>query len=423
MVNLRYEIVEQNASSFGGLHAIAFLLDRIKIKELFDNVFGRIRRVRRYHPMDNISFLISSILCGGDRLSDIERLSGDDVSQELFGGETLPCDTTIRDDLLRLGDLNSERRELLFQLNELLISKYKPATMTIDMDGTSTSVEGHQEYAEKGYCPENIGSRCFQHRIISWHEMGMILSIETYPGNTHCSYGSVDSIGLVLDRFAPQVEHILVRLDSGFYSEEMLEKLESYGNVEYEVVARGLGAIAEDLSDDRFKSYHGSEREYGTFRHFMGGKVRVYYVERSLRDMDQGVLFDEVRWVYRIIVSNRSGKQPHKLFDEYNHRGCQEQLICELKSEFALGSIVSGDFCVTIAAAWVSALACTIMGLFRKIALRLEYRRFRMKRIRYWFINIVAKLVKHGGRKILKLFCPPIGQWKYDKIIQRIAAL
>lgn len=423
MVNLKYEIVEQNASSFGGLHAVLTLLDKIGINELFDSCFGRIRRVSRYHPVDNILYLVSSILCGGDRLYDIDRLRSDPVLLELFGNDSFPCDTSVRDDLFRLGELNSERREFLFRLNEYLLSKLRLEWMTIDMDGTATSVEGHQEFAEKGYCPESIGSRCFQHRIISCDETGTVLLVDTYPGDTHCSYGSVDSIGLVLDRFAPQVKHILVRLDSGFYSEEMLEKLESYSNVEYEVMGARLDPIAERLSDERFRSYHGSEREYGTFRHFMGGKVRAYYVERGLQNIEQGVLFDDLKWTYRIIVSNREGKQPHTLFDEYNHRGCQEQLIGESKGEFALGRIVSGNFSVTKAAAWVSALAQTIMGVFRKIALRQEYRRFRMKRIRFWFFNIVAKIVRHGGQKILKLFAPPIGQWRYDKIIQRIAAL
>ncbi|MBN2542087.1 hypothetical protein JXI42_04410 [bacterium] len=95
----------------------------------------------------------------------------------------------------------------------------------------------------------------------------------------------------------------------------------------------------------------------------------------------------------------------------------------ELKGEFALGKIVSGDFRVTATAAWVSALCCTVMGLFRRIALKREYRHYRMKRLRYFLFSLVARFVKHAGVVVLKILSPPMGEWRYNKIIKRIHAL
>ena len=134
-------------------------------------------------------------------------------------------------------------------------------------------------------------------------------------------------------------------------------------------------------------------------------------------------LFDGMEWNYRVIVSNRSGKQPHTLFREYNLRARQELLIRELKGGFALGKIVSGDFRVTVAGAWVSALCCTLIGLFKRIALRREYRHYRMKRLRYFLFSLVARFVSHAGVVVLKILSPPMGEWRYNQIIQRIHAL
>ena len=99
MVKTRYKISEKKASSFGGFHTISELLFKIGFKRLFDDVFGKIRKIRRYKPVENLQILISSILCGGERLSDVDRLRTDSVLPTLFGTGVVPYDTTIRRDL------------------------------------------------------------------------------------------------------------------------------------------------------------------------------------------------------------------------------------------------------------------------------------------------------------------------------------
>ena len=101
----------------------------------------------------------------------------------------------------------------------------------------------------------------------------------------------------------------------------------------------------------------------------------------------------------------------------------QEKLICDLKNDFALGKITSNDFAVTQNSAWVSALSAVIMAIFRYVALRHDIRKYRLKKIRYYLFNVVDAFVKHTGKKILKIYSPPIGNWRYDQIIRRIHAL
>ncbi len=103
--------------------------------------------------------LIASDIAGGERLYDIQRFSNDAVIQDLFDLESIPHDTTIRDDLLLIGQRDHERQELLFQLNEVLFEKQRIPSITIDVDGIATPVDGHQQGAEKGYCPQEMGSR------------------------------------------------------------------------------------------------------------------------------------------------------------------------------------------------------------------------------------------------------------------------
>ena len=304
MVKTKYEIIEKSASSFGGLHpvsgihpilglhAVSELLESIQFNKVFSDVFGKYRKVRKYDPADNLKLLIAAIFCGGERLSDVNRLNIDSAIPELFGNSNVPYDTTIRNDLKHIGQRPAERQELLFRLNEKLLKRTGTKTMTIDMDGTATPVEGHQTNAKKGYCPEAPGSRCFQHLLVLCDEMDSPLAIETRPGNTHCANGAAEMIGKVLERFSPQMESILVRDDAGFYSDEILELYESYHNVEYEVKAAKFGKIASKIDDYCFKTYHGSKREYAVYEYTItGGKPRTYYVERERRD-EKLYLFD-----------------------------------------------------------------------------------------------------------------------------------
>ena len=423
MVQRKYTISNQKASPFGGLHSIAELLNSLHFDDLFVNCFGKIRKERKYCPSENIKLLMASILSGGDRIADVNRMNFDPVIPDLFGNGSVPYGTTISNDLKHIGKRPDEKREFLFRLNDLLLKESGAKHMTIDIDGTATMVSGHQSKATKGYNHVDKSSRCFQHVLVSWDEMDSPLYIETREGSTHCAKRAAKILKKILDHFAPMVDSILIRGDSGFYGDKVLKVCEYYKNVKYVFKATKNYSILDIIDDSRFNYYHDSKRQYTTYKYAMlKGKERTYYVER--RCIDDGLkLWDELNFDYEVIVSNLEGKQAHKVFERYNYRARQEKLICDLKNDFALGMIVSKDFRITQSAAWVSAISCTIIAIFRKVALRLGLRKLRMKRLRYYFFNVVAVFVQHAREKVLKILSPPIGQWRYDQIMRRIHAL
>jgi|GEM_PF-5001387 len=80
--------------------------------------------------------------------------------------------------------MDPKRQELLFQLNKNHFKKQNLKSITIDIDGSALPVDGHQENAEKGYCPEEHGNRCFQMLVAVYDQTETVLSEKTYPGNT-----------------------------------------------------------------------------------------------------------------------------------------------------------------------------------------------------------------------------------------------
>lgn len=100
----KYEITDKKASPFGGFHAIFELIDTIQLKRLFVKHFGKLRKVRKYHPVDTLKLLMSVIMAGGERITDIYRMRFDPLIPDLFGNGSVPYDTTIRNDLLHISE-------------------------------------------------------------------------------------------------------------------------------------------------------------------------------------------------------------------------------------------------------------------------------------------------------------------------------
>ncbi len=162
--------------------------------------FEKLRKVRQSTPSQNLALLAGLIISGGERLYDIERLSKDQTVCDLFDVRSAPKDTTLRDDLYLIGQKDPGRAELLLRLNEMLLEKLQLTSITIDIDGTALPVDGHQEGAEKVYCPEEPRSRCFQSVKAICDQTETVLAEWTFPGNTHCSKDVIDFLKPLLDR-------------------------------------------------------------------------------------------------------------------------------------------------------------------------------------------------------------------------------
>jgi len=422
-VKTKYEIIETKASPFGGLYVLSEFLNQIKFHKLFDSILGKLRRIRCYHPVDSVTTLVASIVAGDERLYDIQRFSDDTVMCDLFDLETIPHDTTIRDDLMLIGQRDKQRQELLFQLNELLFEKHNVTSITIDIDGTATPVDGHQQGAEKGYCPQEIGSRCFQSLSAICDETETAIAEQTRSGETHCANGIIDFMTMILDRFSGQMDSITVRLDAGFYSDDLIRLLESYPNVYYEIGVPQHEWLQHKIQQLSYKSYHQSTREYETFAYAEGldGAFRHYYVKRTQNVDVQSDLFESTDYSYRVIISNKE-RQPQVVVNHYNKRGRCEKSIEELKNQYALGKMVSHDFAVTKALFWISYITFTIIGMLRYVAFRRQMVKYRLRRLRFILFTAIGYYVSHARKKVYRLALSSVGPWQFKLLMQRIWA-
>ena len=310
----KYQITSTEATPFGGMYLFSELLEQMRFHDTYKEVFGNYRRIRKYHPSENITLQMASIVVGGERLYDSQYFRFDPVIPQLFGNGTVPADTTLRDDMQHIGNRDQQRQELLFRLNENHFHRMHLKDIIIDIDATAMPVDGHQQGAEKGYCPQEPGSRCFQSLSAICDESETTIAEELYTGSTHCAFGAMTFCKTILDRFSRQMGTISMRLDKGFYSDELLKLFESYPNVRYTVGVPQHEWLKTKVRTLQYKSYHGSERQYATpfaYGEGLKGAFRYYYVERSLKEPGTQLdFFDPDRYHYRVVVSDNNRLQP-----------------------------------------------------------------------------------------------------------------
>jgi hypothetical protein len=424
-VKTKYRIIQSKATPFGGLYVVDEFLEKLNFHHAFNLIFGRYRKVRKHKPVDNIRLMIASITAGGERLYDINYFEKDAVLPDLLGIDSIPKDTTLRDDFMHIGTMDHERQELLFQLNETHFKKRCIRSITIDIDGSALPVDGHQEGAEKGYCPEEMGSRCFQTLTAICDQTETTLAEQTYPGNTKWNTDEIITFCKpILNRFSQQLERIILRFDAGFYSDDFLDFLESYDNLIYFIDKPKHEWLQIKVTKLKYKQYYGSDREYASFSYGEGlkGQFRYYYVERTKKKPGtQTDLFESNDYIYRVIVSNQH-RQPHVMFTIYNKRGRIEKHIEELKNQYALGKMLSRNFPVTKTLIWLSYLTFTIIGMLRQVAFRINMAKYRLRRLRYILFTSIAMFPKHARNRVLNISLPRVTPWKFKFIMERVWA-
>lgn len=423
-VKIKYKTKTLKATPFGGLYVFTEFLHQIGFHKRFTACFEKLRKVRQSSPSQNVALLAGMIIAGGERLYDIGRLDNDQTIGGLFDIASTPKDTTLRDDLFLIGQKDSARAALLLDLNLMLFEKLNLKSITIDVDGTALPVDGHQEGAEKGYCPAEPGARCFQSSKAICDETETVLAEWTFSGNTHCAKDIIVLLKPLLDRLRQADIKIKLRMDAGYHSDALLLMLESYTNISYEIAVQQHDWLKDKIRELPYKSYYSSDRQYCSFAYGSGlnGAFRYYYVERSLKPAgSQADLFDQDKYNYRVVVSKQD-RQPQVIFRSYNKRGRVEKHIEELKNQYALGKMISGNFEVTKALCWLCHLTFTLIGMLRQIAFRKKLKRYRLRRLRFLLFSTIGWFVNHAKKKIFCLAMPRSGPIPFDAMMQRIWA-
>lgn len=103
--NIRFEMADKvRGISCGGIGAMHRLVERLGLQASIDSRLNLLKVHRPYSESDHVLNMTYNLLCGGQRLEDIELRRNDEVFLDAIGADALPDPTTAGDFCRRFGE-------------------------------------------------------------------------------------------------------------------------------------------------------------------------------------------------------------------------------------------------------------------------------------------------------------------------------
>lgn len=405
--------VNKEITPFGGLSLFLKMLERCHFeKELSECGMPLQGSNRGYNPIQLIHGLFAGVWCGANCFGHLDVVRYDTALCNLLGWKRGADHRAYQRYLNKFSQATNQR--VFGELYSWFFSQLTFDNYTLDFDSTVMVREGCQEGAVRGYNPKRPG-RPSHHPLLAFvSDVRMIANYWLRPGNTSASTNYLSFLDDTLSRLSGKRVG-LVRMDSGFFSREILDSLEGK-DLRYIVACRFNNRIKYHLTHERkwLEVTDGLDISETTYKADGWDKERrIVMVRQEIEKRPKAAgkairqleLFEDGRdfgkYRYSCYVTNLD--LPTKVvYDSYRGRADSENRIKELKYDFALDDFVSQNFWATEACGNFIVLAYNFMSLFRHALINSDKKHF-LKTIRYEILSTPAYLGKTKDKHILYL--------------------
>ena len=363
-----------------------------------------------YDPATIIEAFTTSVWCGANRFLHTEVTRHDPAIARIFGWARTPGQDTYKRFFQKFSTASLHRvREHLYQW---AFSKIKFDNYTLDCDSSILTRYGTgQQGAKKGYNPTKRG-RLSHHPLIAFvSDVKMVANMWLRSGDTSSSNNFLAFLEDTLSKLRGKTVS-LMRLDSGFCSEEIMSYLESKP-MDYVIAARFYEPVQRVLkaSQSWLRVDEGieiSEVQYKSPKWKQPRRlvmVRQRIADRPAAPGKMLRLFpdDDVVAGYRYTAYYTSLKlSAAEVWRIYRGRADAENRIKELKADFGFDSFNLRSFEGTEASLTFAMLAYNLMAMFRQFVLQSKTQHT-LSTLRYKTFAIGAYFEKVKDKVILRL--------------------
>jgi hypothetical protein len=404
MVNLPIEFSDKKVTPFGGMSLMKRFVDSLGIREkLRELPLPQGGSNRAYKPEQIIESFWLSIWTGASRYIHADWLRYDTVLQDIFGFKSMPSQSTYSRFFNKFS--LAKNTDIFPELQSWLMNQVKIERITLDLDSTVITRAGTQQGSAKGYNPLRRGRNSHHPLIAFVSQTRLVANAWLRPGNTADSSSCQEFLHETLNHALAGQKVGLLRADSGFYTQNILNHLESE-DVNYIIATRFYANVKRAVYglDDWVSICSGIDVNQMYFAHEQG-KVRRYIIVRKeikLRPNAGGKqLFDDRAYRFSCYVTNMD-LPLDEIWNMYNARADCENRIKELKADFGLSNFCMQDFWATEASFRFIMVAYNLMSLFRFFALQ-SNNRATLSTLRSYCFALGAWTSNHSNKKVLKI--------------------
>lgn len=367
--------------------------------------------------------VVASLLAGGDCIDDTDVLRKGGAEAVL--GEAVAAPSTIGTFLRSF--TSGHARQLDAVLDGLMQRAWDAGAapgstqMTVDLDSSVLETYGFQKQGGSGFTYTHV--RGYHPLFAVLVDGGEVLHCRLREGRANSGRGAGSFMRQALARLR-RVGHggeVVVRADSGFYSEKVIRACEDH-DARFSVSVRlrkSHHELIDGIPEDRWHSIpywlegtaDVAEIDYKPF----GGKRSYRYIVRRVEPTPGSQLaLRGLAYSYFAFITNRDGDLLELEADHRRHAEV-ENVIRELKYGFGLNHMPSGKFGAN--AAWL-ALNAIAYNLGRWLARMAGQVCSQIKALRHRMLALPARLVRSGRRIRLRF---PRG-WRWEQEFVRTLA-
>ena len=346
---IRFE--SHQLTSFGGLAVVMEFFATLQLTERLRNVFYR-RQAGKSYPVHKLFLqLMLHLLLGFRNLRDVACYESDPLVKRALGLERIADPSTLSR-MLR-DATEAEVKALQRVVSNQVLARLQEAALpriTLDFDGSVCSTGRRAEGTAVGFCRKKKGARSYYPLFCTVAQTGQVLDFLHRPGNVHDSKGAqafiLHCVRLVRERCPHAV--VEVRMDSAFFSDEIVHALDAEG-VEFTI----------SVPFERFPKLKQQIESRRRWMHCDKGmssfelqwkpdcwpqRHRFVVIRQEVAKQRKGPLqldlFEPRDWKYeyKVIVTNK-GLTAKRVTRYHEGRGAQEGILGELKTDVAMGHI------------------------------------------------------------------------------------
>jgi len=227
---VRFE--DQELTSFGGIVVFQKLFAKLSLKERLRRCCAHLSEKNLYHPAVIVQWLIVHLLLGFRKLRDLEFYEDDPLIKRVLGLKVLPDVSTISRALIEFDDRAIEAHHQLNREQVIdRVQRERLRRITVDFDGSVLSTRKHAEGSAVGFNKHKKGARSYYPLFCTIAQTGQVFDVLHRSGNVHDSKDAVEFVCLCMDRIREALPGVIIeiRMDSAFFSDEMVETLEGLG--------------------------------------------------------------------------------------------------------------------------------------------------------------------------------------------------
>lgn len=359
------------------------------------------------HNQIMLSIVLAS-MSGINRVRKIALFTEDGLVRSILKLEKGINENAISTGLKKMGQSGARcLQSLLLSKNSRWLHESNLREITLDADSTVKSVCGNQQGAAKGFNTTKKGAKSYHPLLIFVSEMKLLYHSWFRTGSAYTSNGICEFLKEVEGSLPKRIKRVFFRADSGFFSGDLLDLLESFRwDYLIKVKLKNLVNLLEKQNwviIDKKNNVAICEFEY---KAASWNRTRTLKAIRTVKEYVEKDFFGIKKVIpvyqYACYVSSYTELNAAELHENYKQRSTSETWIEQVKGQAMAGQTLTDDFWANDILWQLSVFAYNISVMMRSKKsrfMRQEHRTFVE-----WFISVPAKITRSGRMTEIKMY-------------------